>query len=129
MEGSSWISSKASGRRGPAGGGVEQTLRRQRLLREVNEEIARLSASFGGSRDETLSVLWECTTACAELISPSAGEFEEVRQHSGRLVLKSGHERTGGQGSVVARHDGYLVVEKPDLAGRQPLPHARRRAS
>lgn len=124
---------QASGRPGQTGGGVEQTLRRQRLLREVNEEIARLSASFGGSADETLSVLCECTTGCAETISLSAGEFAEVRRHPTRLVLKAGHEQAGGQGSVVARHDGYLVVEKPDLAGRdtvgQPLSEARRRAS
>lgn len=86
------------------------TLRRQALLREVNERIERLTDRWD-VHDGPFAVLCECgDTGCVHRIDLSRDAYESVRAAPLRFVLKAGHE--DGDDRVVARHDGYVIVEK-----------------
>ncbi|MHB8658392.1 MAG: hypothetical protein ACYC91_10645 [Solirubrobacteraceae bacterium] len=93
----------------------DRIARNEAVRREVNEAIER------GLEDEreTQHVLFRCECAlrdCSRTVAVTIAEYEEVREHSRRFVLASGHEILGAE-SVVDRRTGYIVVEKRDHAG------------
>ncbi|HVD12192.1 MAG TPA: hypothetical protein VNB46_03065 [Gaiellaceae bacterium] len=78
------------------------------FFREVNDRIVELGTRFG-FRDDTLELICECDdSACTAHICIPSAEYERVRVSKRRHVVLDGHERSG---RVVARRDGYVVVE------------------
>ena len=89
---------------------VESAARHQVVFREVNERIAGLT----GLRNEIgfTMLVCECSDPeCAESIEITLEEYEAVRAHPGRFVVRSGHQLPGLE-RVVERNGRYLVVEK-----------------
>jgi hypothetical protein len=84
----------------PAAGAI-----RQALLRDVNEQIARIDAYF----DEELELVCECRDCCFQRISLPRNQYEAIRRHPSRFVVKPGHRSTDEQ--VVDEFRKYLVVE------------------
>ena len=83
---------------------------REALFREVNENIASLT----GLLTETDHQLFICecsNTACAESLELTAEEYEAVRAHPTRFVVKPGHQLAGIE-RVVDGNGAFLVVEK-----------------
>lgn len=88
----------------------DKLARRETLFREVNENIASLS----GLITETDHQLFVCecsNTECAESLELTAEEYEAVRAHPTRFVVKPGHQLAGIE-RVVEGNGRFLVVEK-----------------
>jgi len=85
------------------------------VFREVNERIEEL-----GERFDTDEVEFVCECAdvgCAERLSLTTGEYEQVRSEPDRFLLAPGHEQPGIE-RVVEDHGRFLVVEKLGEAGQ-----------
>jgi hypothetical protein len=78
---------------------------KQGLLRDVNEQIARIDGYF----DEGLELVCECRRCCFQRISLPREEYEAIRRFPGRFLVKTGHSSTDEQ--VVEEFRTYLVVE------------------
>jgi hypothetical protein len=90
---------------------VEGLLRNEELFRSVNEQIAALTSA--SSAPEEPGFVCECTQMeCAEHVTLSLAEFEEVRAHDRQYVVMRGHELDPAIERVVRARDGFLVVEK-----------------
>jgi len=80
-------------------------------FRKVNEGIS------AGSDDQRMVFACECgRLGCNQLVELSRSEYDAVREHPRRFFVLAGHELLDIE-RVVARHDGYLVVEKVGHAG------------
>ena len=83
---------------------------RETLFREVNENIASLT----GLITETDHQLFICecsNTACTESLELTAEEYEAVRAHPTRFVVKPGHQLPEIE-RVIEGNGRFLVVEK-----------------
>lgn len=82
-------------------------------FREANETIHDRAQDLGAEMD-LLPFLCECPTEdCVEIIRLTRDEYEAVREHSRHFMTAVGHEQAEKPvGEVVARHDGYVVIEK-----------------
>jgi hypothetical protein len=88
---------------------AERLARNEALFREVNERIAEVSSSWGTDR---AAAVCECANeGCAETIELAASEYEAVRAHGERFVLRAGHEDPEIE-RVVERGERFIVVEK-----------------
>jgi hypothetical protein len=88
--------------------------RRQALFRDMNEEIRRISDSFAV---EPLELVCECEREdCFERISIPHREYEFVRSHPKRFVVRVDHVAAAER--VVEEGAGYAVVEKHSTDGR-----------
>lgn len=86
-------------------------------FRGVNEGIAR--GQWPGDEDDPTSFRCECARlGCNEMITLSVREYERVRTHPRRFVVVPGHELPEVE-SVVETGEGYVVVEKEDVAGEE----------
>jgi hypothetical protein len=85
-----------------------------RLFREANERIRAASSGYGDPVDP-IPFLCECPQEdCRAIVRMSPDEYSSIRAHSGRYFTASGHEgREAPVGEVVARRNGYVLVEKP----------------
>lgn len=84
------------------------------VFREINEGIER--GQWPGEEDAPVGFRCECARlGCNELIEVSPREYEQVRSDPRHFMVLPGHERLDVE-KVVARHSGYLVVEKLDRA-------------
>jgi hypothetical protein len=82
------------------------------LFREVNERIDQLQDDPGGVN--TFFIVCECgTAACTERFSITHDEYRTLRENDRRFAVMPGHERPDVE-RVVAKRDGYFVVEKTD---------------
>ena len=82
---------------------------RETLFREVNENIA---SRTGLTETDRKLFICECSnTACAESLELSAEEYEAVRAHPTRFVVKPGHQLAKIE-RVVEGNGRFLVVEK-----------------
>jgi hypothetical protein len=80
------------------------------LFREVNEAIER--GHWPGEEDAESAFRCECgRRECAELVSLTPREYERVRSHARRFLLRPGHEDPELE-TVVERTTDYVVVEK-----------------
>jgi len=87
--------------------------RDEALFRDVNETFVDEPADPG---DRQL-VYCECPdSACVEEIALTVIEYEAVRGNPRRFIIRPGHVQPEIE-TVVARHDGYWVVEKQGRAG------------
>jgi hypothetical protein len=83
---------------------------RQALRRDVNKH--RLSGLGAGSGAEVVEVFCECgRLRCTDRIQIAPAAYERVRTSAACFVVSAGHEETGVE-ELVARHDGYVVVER-----------------
>ena len=86
------------------------------LFREVNERIDDLSAT---KSTEDVSILCECATreCAAQVVLPDA-VYDHVRTRSTWFLVLPGHEDPQVE-AVVARREGYVIVEKRGEAAEQ----------
>lgn len=83
---------------------------RETLFREVNENIANLTGLI--SETDHQLFICECSnTACAESLELTAAEYEAVRAHPTRFVVKPGHQLPQVE-RVIEGNGRFLVVEK-----------------
>jgi hypothetical protein len=93
----------------------ERAARNEALFREVNEEVARLEQSLEGGAPQFVC---ECAAeSCVERLTVPMATYERIRSHPRRFVLKPGHEQEQLE-RVVDSGNGYVVVEKIEVAGR-----------
>jgi hypothetical protein len=86
------------------------------LFREVNERVAEVAEAFVQveATSEPVEFSCECgSAACTERIAMTLAEYEAVRAAPTRFAVAPGHEVPDIE-RVVARHPGYLVIEKRD---------------
>jgi hypothetical protein len=90
----------------------ERIARNEATFRKVNEAIERGRRA----RDGVMGFVCECgRLGCNEIIELTLPEYEAVRAHARRFVVRQGHE--AGVEQVVARHERFLVVAKQGGAG------------
>ena len=83
------------------------------VFREANERIEELNKTFATLTDQ-LVLVCECGYAdCAEKISMTVEEYEELRSNSAHFAIVHGHEISDVE-SVIEEHEGYDVVRKDD---------------
>jgi hypothetical protein len=88
---------------------LEQLVRNQILLREVNERVAEVVSSWN---DPSPEFLCECSTNdCTERVSLSLVEYARVRSSPNLFVIHPGHECLDVD-QVVERGDGFTLVVK-----------------
>jgi hypothetical protein len=88
---------------------LEPLVRTQMLLRDVNERIAEVAASW---RDDPPAFLCECSDPdCTETVNLSLREYEIIRSTLNLFVIHQGHEHPDVDRVVHAR-DGFTLVEK-----------------
>ena len=81
------------------------------VFREVNERISDLAGQFG-LEEQPLDLVCECgDPACAERISMSRGEYEQVRADPTHFAVFPGHELIDFE-DVVDRRGSYNIVRK-----------------
>jgi hypothetical protein len=91
----------------------ERAARNEVVFRRVNEEVVGL----GQGTASVLNLVCECSdAACIERIEVALDDYEAVRAHPRRFLVRPGHERDEIE-RVVDRREGYLVVEKTGDAG------------
>jgi hypothetical protein len=89
--------------------------RNELLFRQVNERIEQISGEE--RRAGELIILCECGhKECLEHVEIAPEDYEAVRRAGSHFVLLAGHEDPEME-DVVARHAGYVVVEKRGEAG------------
>ena len=82
-------------------------------FRDANERIRDRAEELGVAM-ERIPFLCECAVEdCVEIIHLTPGEYAAVRARRHRFMTAVGHEVAEELvGEVVAREDGYVVVEK-----------------
>jgi hypothetical protein len=89
---------------------LEKNARNQVLFREVNEHIAELTEPV--RKTDVNVLICECSDpACAESLEITPSEYERVRAHGARFVVRSGHQLSEVE-RVVEDNGRFLVVEK-----------------
>lgn len=88
------------------------------VFREINERIGELSESFDlGSAP--LDLVCECGDAgCAQPISMSRSEYEQLRSESHHFAVFPGHERPDVD-QLIANRNGYDIVAKNEGVPKQ----------
>jgi hypothetical protein len=93
---------------------LERLARNQALFREVNERLLHLS---DGSANGQVDFLCECSQQdCAETISLSLGEYNEVRARATLFAISPGHETLAVE-KVLETRPAYIIVEKTNGKG------------
>jgi len=92
---------------------VERIKANNQRFRSANETI-RDKADELGADMPLIPFLCECPVeTCVEIVQLTYDEYAGIREHPRRYMTAVGHEEAEGSvGEVVARHDGYVVVEK-----------------
>jgi hypothetical protein len=92
---------------------VERIKANNARFRDANETI-RDKADELGAEMHVIPFLCECPVeTCVEIVQLTYAEYAAVREHPDHYMTANGHEGAEGSvGEVIARHDGYVVVEK-----------------
>jgi hypothetical protein len=78
-------------------------------FRDINEAAQPQREEQGGGR-----FVCECADRnCAAWLTLTLAEYAAVRRNPRRFVVAPGHEPPDIE-QVVERHDGWLLIEKPD---------------
>jgi hypothetical protein len=89
----------------------ERIAKTEALFRNVNEEIRDAAERFDS---ETGEFVCECgDPACTEHIELPLHEYEDVRQHATRFVVRPGHGK-GPLETIVDQNHRYSVIDKVD---------------
>ena len=104
----------------------ERFARNEALFRAANERMKQWEEQHADPEPELY--FCECAdTDCREKVALMESDYEAVRSDSRLFFVVDGHEQTDVE-QVVARRDGWLIVEKPpevddvltELDPRQP---------
>ena len=88
---------------------LEQLVRNQLLLREVNNRIGEVATSWAGEAPEFLC---ECSNDdCAETLPVSLLQYEGIRSFPNLFMILPGHE-TLAVDCIVEEQAGFTLVEK-----------------
>jgi hypothetical protein len=92
---------------------VERIKANNERFREANESI-RDRADAVGADMQRIPFLCECPIeSCVEIVRLTRAEYAMVREHPRHFVTAVGHEQAEAPAAeVVARNDGYVIVEK-----------------
>jgi hypothetical protein len=88
-------------------------LENNRLFREANDKIRAASEEYDDPV-EPIPFLCECPEeSCSTIVRLTANEYCSIRAKDRQFFTAAGHEQAEKPvGSVIARHDGYVVIEK-----------------
>jgi hypothetical protein len=90
--------------------------RNEALFREVNERIEDVTTTFVRD-EEPMEFLCECDdAACAEKVSATRAEYEEIRSVPTHFIVLPGHDDPAIE-HVASHNERFLVVEKEGRAG------------
>ena len=90
---------------------VEQIARNEAFFRAVNEGIAEASEKF---ESEEAEFLCECGDAhCTHRLEVPLEEYEAVREHPTRFIVRRGHVESQVE-QVVKNRRRYAIVDKVD---------------
>jgi hypothetical protein len=90
---------------------VEEIARNEAFFRAVNEGIAEASEKF---ESEEAEFLCECGDAhCIHRVEVPLEEYEAVREHPTRFIVRHGHVENRIEEVVTGRRR-YVIVEKVD---------------
>ena len=90
---------------------VEQIARNEAFFRAVNEGIAEASEKF---ESEEAEFLCECGDAhCTHRLEVPLEEYEAVREHPTRFIVRRGHAESEVE-QVVKNRRRYAIVDKVD---------------
>ena len=90
---------------------VEQIARNEAFFRAVNEGIAEASEKF---ESEEAEFLCECGDAhCTHRLEVRLEEYEAVREHPTRFIVRRGHVESEVE-EVVKNRRRYAIVDKVD---------------
>jgi hypothetical protein len=89
----------------------ERIAKTEALFRNVNEEIKGAAARFESNVGEFICECGDPT--CTEHIQLPLTEYEAVRRHATRFVVRPGHVK-GPLERVVSRGRAHAVIEKVD---------------
>lgn len=90
---------------------VEESARNEAFFRAVNEGIAEASEKFESKEAEFLC---ECGDAhCTDRLEVPLEEYEAVREHPTRFIVRRGHVELEIE-EVVKRRRRYAIVDKVD---------------
>ena len=103
---------------------LEQLVRNQVLLREVNERVAEVAWGWTGVSPEFVC---ECSRdECAEMLALPLPEYDRIRSSPNLFVIARGHECPQVDRVVEARHGSNLVEKTRHLelvlASRRVVP-------
>jgi hypothetical protein len=88
--------------------------RNQALFRAINDELKGSPAR----EEEVLTVACECAdTDCVETLAIALVDYERVREEGTHFVVLPGHVYPEVE-DVIAKHSGFIVVEKTGAAAR-----------
>ena len=89
--------------------------------RTSNERLSRMAISHRFAPGQRVPFVCECADAmCHEIVLLSLQEYERVRVHPSRFLLVAGHEDAEVTNEwIVAAENGYAIVEKLGVAGRE----------
>jgi hypothetical protein len=80
------------------------------LFREVNERVAERAEEFDA---ETAEFVCECADpTCTKRIAASLDDYEDVRAEGDTFLVVNGHVERADLERVVARQEGFQVVQK-----------------
>jgi len=92
---------------------LERRVENEVVFRRVNETIE--AATDVGAL--TATFLCECSDAnCRQTLELPIAEYEQVRLHAARFIVRPEHEVTDEVGRVVERRLDYSVIEKTGYA-------------
>ena len=88
--------------------------RNNSVFREANEQIRTAVEEYDHGL-ERIPFLCECPVEdCVEIVPLTERQYRAIRANITRYVTAVGHEGAEAPvGRVVAREDGFVVVEKP----------------
>ena len=99
---------------------------RSDIFREVNERIAEITDIWHW--EDKQGFLCECATAeCTQAVWLTPDQYAAVRSAPSRFVAAPGHELPG-DGYVVERNEGFVVIEKLGDGPLATLEDAHRQA-
>jgi hypothetical protein len=86
------------------------------LFRQVNERLRDVNEAFGAVTNR-IELICECAyPSCAERISLSVGEYEDLRSTGDRFIVVTGHVVPTDVEEVVREGDGWEIIRKREGA-------------
>jgi hypothetical protein len=101
--------------------------RNQATFREVNEQLENLASTFQFVSEKSVFICECADLACTEQVEMTMADYEGMRAHPNRFVVRPGHEVADVE-EVVSRGEGFLLVSKIG-AGEEVARGAYRRGS
>jgi hypothetical protein len=95
----------------------EQRARNEALFRRLNERLKEIddrldTAAVGAPASDYEEFFCECGDLdCMARVSMTRAEYDGVREHPARFVVRPGHEH-GDIEQTISSHDRFSIVEK-----------------